>query len=95
MVTQAAKFSSVILPVFLAWLLLWFNWLPFGYEVNDEWRHLIQIFPLYVVLLLGCYSLASVGLGVAQFNDCSEAAESLREEIIEAKTDLRRRGMQL
>lgn len=39
------------------------------------------------------YSLGSVVYGVATFNDCSQAATELRAEIVEAKKDLRSRGM--
>lgn len=95
MAPQAVKFLSIAAPVGMAWLLLVMDWVPQKWRVPSDWRDFIYIFPIFVILLLACYSLASLGLGVARFNDCSQAAESLREEIVEAKADLRRRGFKI
>ncbi|KAG9470723.1 dolichol-phosphate mannosyltransferase subunit 3 [Eleutherodactylus coqui] len=49
--------------------------------------------PIYLLVVFGCYSLATVGYRVATFNDCEEAARELQAQIQEARGDLTRRGL--
>ena len=46
---------------------------------------------IYLVIV-ATLSGAKVTHGVLKFNDCSKDAEALRKEIIEAKTDLTKKG---
>lgn len=47
--------------------------------------------PLIIVGTIGVYAITAVIYGVTTFNDCQQAKEDLMEEIVEAKSDLRRR----
>ncbi|XP_030644965.1 dolichol-phosphate mannosyltransferase subunit 3 [Chanos chanos] len=51
--------------------------------------------PVYLLVVFGCYSLATVGYRVATFNDCEEAAKELQAQIQEAKDDLKRKGLKM
>ena len=51
--------------------------------------------PVYLVVVFGCYSLATVGYRVITFNDCEAAAKELQEQIVEAKKDLTKKGIKL
>ena len=43
----------------------------------------------------GCYSLATISYNMFTFRDCPEAAAELIDEIKQARTELRRRGMKI
>ena len=49
--------------------------------------------PLYMVMLFGTYSLASIGVGLITFKDCPEESELLKGEIQEAMKELRAKGV--
>jgi hypothetical protein len=49
--------------------------------------------PLYVVMLFGTYSLASIGIGLITFKDCPEESELLKGEVKEAMAELRAKGV--
>ncbi|MCJ8749759.1 hypothetical protein PDJAM_G00179970 [Pangasius djambal] len=51
--------------------------------------------PVYLLVVFGCYSLATVGYRVATFNDCEDAARELRAQIQEAKEDLKKKGLKM
>ncbi|KAM6106409.1 dolichol-phosphate mannosyltransferase subunit 3 [Pterocles gutturalis] len=66
---------------------------PPGLRLPAAFREVLLPFPVYLLVAFGCYSLATVGYRLATFNDCEEAAVELREDIGEAREDLRRRGL--
>lgn len=51
--------------------------------------------PVYLLVVFGCYSLATVGYRVATFNDCEDAAKELQAQIKEAKADLKKKGLKM
>ena len=70
------------------------------YALNSkkEWPNvkldlLIDFGPLWAILVLGLYAASSVVVGVVNFRDCPEAAVELNQEIVEAKEELKRRGI--
>ncbi|KAJ8273505.1 hypothetical protein GJAV_G00102340 [Gymnothorax javanicus] len=85
----------------LQWLLgisiVGFAWGLVTFDVLDlrlprAYQELIWPMPIYLLVVFGCYSLATVGYRVATFNDCQEAAEELQAQIQEAKLDLQKKG---
>ncbi|XP_055521592.1 dolichol-phosphate mannosyltransferase subunit 3 [Leucoraja erinacea] len=69
-----------------AWLLLWPETLPLPLPAGLAWP-----LPGYLVVGLGCYGLATVGWGLATFNECRGAAEELGRELGEARRGLHHR----
>lgn len=57
------------------------------------YREVAWPMPVYLLVVFGCYSLATVGYRVATFNDCQEAAKELQAQIHEAKLDLQKKGL--
>jgi dolichyl-phosphate mannosyltransferase polypeptide 3 len=53
----------------------------------------VQFLPIYGVLLFGIYSVVVILYRVATFNDCPEAAEELRRQVVQAKADLSSKGI--
>lgn len=54
---------------------------------------LFDFAPVWAILALGVYALVSVVHGVANFRDCPEAAAEIEQQVIEAKKELKRRGI--
>ncbi|KAG9355325.1 hypothetical protein JZ751_000163 [Albula glossodonta] len=75
----------------LAWGLLTFDLLDL--QLPHAYREVVWPMPVYLLVVFGCYSLATVGFRVATFNDCEEAAKELQAQIQEAKLDLQKKGL--
>lgn len=52
---------------------------------------LIQFAPVWGILLLGVYALATILYNVSTFNDCPDAAAELDKQIKEAKAEMTKR----
>ncbi|XP_064204657.1 dolichol-phosphate mannosyltransferase subunit 3-like [Anguilla rostrata] len=57
------------------------------------YREVAWPMPMYLLVVFGCYSLATIGYRVATFNDCREAAKELQAQIQEANLDLQKKGL--
>ncbi|XP_071961139.1 dolichol-phosphate mannosyltransferase subunit 3-like [Antedon mediterranea] len=75
------------------WASLVFNLVPV--QIDSRVYDVLWPMPVYLLIAFGSYSLIVIGYRVATFNDCEEAAESLRKEIEEAKQDLTKKGLKL
>jgi dolichol-phosphate mannosyltransferase subunit 3 len=49
--------------------------------------------PVWAILLLGLYALGSVMYGVTTLKDCPEAASEIERQIVEAKAEMKKRGI--
>ena len=95
MATQLTLFIFRILPFFTFWLILLvkpslFYSMPWLVEQRIQ---LLIYSPLVLLASLGIYAALTVIYGVATFNDCKQARESLIAEVAEAKEDLMKRGI--
>ncbi|XP_055546795.1 dolichol-phosphate mannosyltransferase subunit 3 [Wyeomyia smithii] len=63
------------------------------HELLDEYMYEIMLSPLVLVVLFGLYSASVVLYRTFTFNNCEAAAKELLDQIKEAKTDLRSKGM--
>ena len=55
--------------------------------------YIVILWPIGLVAAFGIYSVIVIAKRVYDFNDCQEAAEELREQILEAKADLKSKGL--
>ncbi|XP_076448360.1 dolichol-phosphate mannosyltransferase subunit 3-like [Babylonia areolata] len=79
------------IAVFMSvWSAIVFQLVPV--PLSPSWHDVVTVLPLYLLISFACYSLAVVGYRVATFNDCVAASEQLKEQVEEAKEDLKRRG---
>ncbi|KAG7325604.1 hypothetical protein KOW79_010529 [Hemibagrus wyckioides] len=79
--------------VAVAWGLVTFDLL--GLQLPAVYKEVAWPMPVYLLVVFGCYSLATVGYRVAMFNDCEEAARELKAQIQEAKEDLKKKGLKM
>nr|BAN21282.1 unkown protein [Riptortus pedestris] len=61
--------------------------------LSERWNNIILFLPFITLLVFGIYSLSIILWRVYNFNDCPEAAKELQEQIIEAKNDLKSKGL--
>ncbi|KAK8946035.1 hypothetical protein KSP40_PGU019288 [Platanthera guangdongensis] len=51
------------------------------------------LLPVYLIILLGCYGLFMVGVGLMFFPTCPQESHLLQKDIAEAKDFLKREGI--
>ncbi|XP_019618462.1 PREDICTED: dolichol-phosphate mannosyltransferase subunit 3-like [Branchiostoma belcheri] len=64
-------------------------------QLTPQWKEVVWVAPMYLLMSFACYSLATIGYRVATFNDCEDAAKELQQEIEEARRDLAKKGLKL
>ncbi|XP_018621419.1 dolichol-phosphate mannosyltransferase subunit 3 [Scleropages formosus] len=89
--TKLLEWLLGVSVVVTAWGLLTFDLLDL--KVPQVYREVVWPMPVYLLVVFGCYSIATVGYRVATFNDCEEAAQELQAQIKEAKLDLKKKGL--
>jgi len=55
----------------------------------------IRLLPLWLIVCLAFYAIASIGYGMMNFVDCPEAASEIERNVREAKIELRKKGVAL
>ncbi|XP_076864246.1 dolichol-phosphate mannosyltransferase subunit 3 [Brachyhypopomus gauderio] len=91
--TKLLEWFVAVLLVGGVWGLVTFDLLDF--QLPTVYREVVWPMPVYLLVVFGCYSLATVGYRVATFNDCEEAARELQAQIQEAKEDLKKKGLKM
>ena len=59
-----------------------------------DYPNLTFLWPLLLLIVFGIYSLLVICYRVVNFNDCPEAADELQKQIVEAKEDLKKKGLE-
>lgn len=75
--------------------------LSIGVVFVAVWYSALQVFdsplvlyaPVWAILLLGVYAVASIGIGLANFKDTPEAAAEIERQVEEARTAMMKRGI--
>ncbi|TYZ69030.1 hypothetical protein PybrP1_011016 [[Pythium] brassicae (nom. inval.)] len=62
---------------------------------DARWEQLVDVLPIYALVTFGAYSLATIALSVMAVEDCPAAAKELDAQVVEAKADLRAKGLAL
>lgn len=91
--TRATRFATYASVATLCYFITWFSIIPIPFIAEETKDQLIPVFPWWMLVSFGSYSLASLGWGLWSFRDCPEAYTELMHEIQEAKNDLRAKGV--
>ncbi|XP_001373861.1 dolichol-phosphate mannosyltransferase subunit 3 [Monodelphis domestica] len=89
--TKLKQWISTLLVLMLIWLCLVQDVLSLGY--SQKFHDVILPLPVYLLVTAGSYMLGTLGLRLANFNDCEEAAQELFQQIQEAQADLASKGL--
>ncbi|XP_022095928.1 dolichol-phosphate mannosyltransferase subunit 3-like [Acanthaster planci] len=90
MATKLVQWITALVLFASIWCAFVFDLVPI--QVDARMKEVIVPLPVYLLIVFACFSLATIGYRVATFNDCEEAAESLKKEIEEARKDLKKKG---
>lgn len=91
--TKLLEWVFGVLLLGAAWAVVTFD--PLDLRLPQAYREVAWPMPVYLLVVFGCYALATLGYRVATFNDCEEAARELQGQIKEAKEDLRKKGLKM
>ena len=65
----------------------------FKQEPTRSVTYFTLTFPLYLIVLFGCYSLISIGYHMIVLEDCEDAQNEVLRQVQEAKSYLGNQGM--
>ncbi|RGB29715.1 dolichol-phosphate mannosyltransferase subunit 3 [Rhizophagus diaphanus] len=85
--TETARFLGIILLTYFIFL---FKIIPLPQIIEEE---ILPVFPWWVLVSFGAYSLGNIGYHVYRFRDCEDAYHELMAEIQIAKDDLKTKGV--
>jgi dolichyl-phosphate mannosyltransferase polypeptide 3 len=88
--TKAQQTISIGLLVSSFYLSLYLHLIPLPSLVQTE---IIPVLPFWALVTFGSYLLFKLGYGVFTFNDVPKAHAELMQEIVLARKDLRKRGV--
>ncbi|CAO3609750.1 unnamed protein product [Cunninghamella blakesleeana] len=74
------------------YVILYLGLVPLPEVIQNK---IIPVFPWWVLMTFGSYSLGYLGWHMLTFSDCPEAYSDLMQEIQQAKFDLTAKGVQL
>ncbi|KAK3696170.1 hypothetical protein LTR37_018072 [Vermiconidia calcicola] len=66
------------------------GFVPFPAKIHEE---VIPVLPFWALISFGAYLLFKLGYGVLTFNDVPDAHAELMKQIDQAKTELRKKGV--
>jgi dolichyl-phosphate mannosyltransferase polypeptide 3 len=89
MASKLVEWLYVAIPLGVVWLLLLNN---FPVSLAEPVRFHVLIAPLYVLIAFGISCLLVLLYRVATFNECPEAHKQLREQIEQARSELKTKG---
>ncbi|KAK4493926.1 hypothetical protein PRZ48_015112 [Zasmidium cellare] len=88
--TRAQQTLSIGLLVASLYTVCFLGLLPFPTKVQED---IIPYLPFWALISFGAYLLFKLGWGVLTFNDCPEAHEELKQQIEQARKELRKKGV--
>ncbi|EFN87720.1 dolichol-phosphate mannosyltransferase subunit 3 isoform X3 [Harpegnathos saltator] len=72
---------------------VWYAALTSNSALVKEWQSVILFLPIVFLLLFGLFAATVVIYRVFTFNTCENAAIELQQQIVEARKDLRNKGI--
>ena len=89
--TKLTEWLSGLVLLFGVWYSLLTE--KIGSQFAQEHPLFVLLWPVGLVALFGIYSILVIAVRVYNFDDCLEAAEELKKQTIEAKADLKKKGL--
>lgn len=89
--TKLVKWLMAAAVFLEVWYGLLNGWIPV--DLSPQMYQMLVPMPLYAIMCLGCYALATIGYRLMTFNDCENASKELRRDIEDARRDLTSKGL--
>ncbi|KAK5169534.1 uncharacterized protein LTR77_005510 [Saxophila tyrrhenica] len=88
--TRAQQQLALLATFSITYFICFAGLLPLPEKIQDE---IIPVLPFWFLVSFGAFLLFKLGYGVLTFNDVPDAYEELMGQIKQAKTDLRKKGV--
>jgi len=86
---QTLAIAAVVASIYTTLLL---GLLPLPAKIQDD---VIPILPIWAIVSFGAFLLFKLGYGVLTFNDVPEAHDELMKQIEQARSDLKKKGVEV
>ncbi|KAI8811972.1 dolichol-phosphate mannosyltransferase subunit 3 [Cladochytrium replicatum] len=95
--SKATRTIASVVLFATVWLVLLFHTAVLPQDITlPAWvDEITPVVPLWLLVAFGSYSLGNLGWALFTFRDCDDAHASLIQEISQAKSDLKRRGVSI
>jgi len=80
---------QIFLAIGVSFLSIWFALINGDSTSNP----LVLYAPVWLIVLLGLYAIGSIVSGLMSFKDTPEAAAEIERQILEAKAEMKKRGV--
>jgi dolichyl-phosphate mannosyltransferase polypeptide 3 len=84
-------YTAIALIPIIVWVCLK---LGRGSIADETEKWFVNVSPWYVLMSFGCYCLGRLGFDLLTFNDYPEEINKLEQDILCARTDLKKRGFE-
>ena len=81
---------QIFLGIGVAFLGIWFALIRGSSAVESP---LLFYAPVWAIVFLGIYAVGSVVIGLLGFKDTPEAAAEIDQQVLEARAEMKRRGI--
>lgn len=88
--TKATQTLYTFVAITIVYFLLYTGRIPTSSKFQNE---VMPVVPFWALMAFGAYALGTLGYDLLTFNDKPEKYKELLQEIAEAKTDLRQKGV--
>ncbi|KAG9304968.1 hypothetical protein G9A89_003137 [Geosiphon pyriformis] len=90
--TRAIETATFLSITSVIYFLLLFKFVPTPAIFQEK---ILPVLPWWSLVSFGAYSLGNIGYHIFKFRDCDDAYFELMEQIQEAKTELRAKGVSI
>ncbi|KAF2818977.1 dolichol-phosphate mannosyltransferase subunit 3 [Ophiobolus disseminans] len=90
--TRAQQTISIAMILTSIYLAVFLEIVSFPEKIQKE---VVPVVPFWALVSFGAYLLFKLGWGVFTFNDVPEAYKELQAQILEARTDLKSKGVEV
>jgi hypothetical protein len=85
---------QLFLGLGVAFLAVWYAALSSTSTTDDDLTTLLIVYaPVWAIVFLGSYAVATIAIGLTNFRDCPEASAEIEEQVKEAKAEMKKRGV--
>jgi len=91
--TRATRVALGSTILFISYLLALFAFIPVPFFSMAHTEQILPVLPWWLLVSFGSYTLWSLGHGLYTFRECTDAYTELLNEVAQAKSELRLRGV--
>jgi len=91
--TRATRVALWLSIISVAHLLALFEFISVPFLSEEHTEQILPVLPWWLLISFGSYALWSLGHGLYTFRECTDAYTELLNEVSQAKSELRLKGV--